>query len=86
MPHKFTPIASQHMQWPSDEEAYAWAEAAKKNARKRQLFGQQQNKKQKTPSVAASGSCSTPMTGDENLHPQQAAPPPAAVPFQLSSQ
>ena len=28
MPHKFTPIPSQHMQWPSNEEAYAWAKAA----------------------------------------------------------
>ena len=87
MPHKFTPIPSQHMQWPSNEEAYAWAKAAIWNVRKRdgQLFEPEQNKKHKTPGGAA-GSCSTPATGDENLQPQQAAPPPAAVPFQLSSQ
>ena len=87
MPQKFPPIVSQRMQWPSNEEAYAWAKAAIWNVRKRdgQLFEPEQNKKHKTPGGAA-GSCSTPATGDENLQPQQAAPPPAAVPFQLSSQ
>ena len=87
MPHKFTPIVSQHMRWPSNEEAYAWAKAAIAAVRKRdgQLFEPLQNKKHKTPGGAA-GSCSTTPATDENLQPQQAAPPPAAVPFPLSSQ
>ena len=61
MPHKFTPIVSQHMQWPSNEEAYAWAKAAIAAVRKRngQLFEPKQNKKHKTPGGDA-GSCSTP--------------------------
>ena len=86
MPHKFTPIPSQHMQWPSNEEAYAWAKAAIRAVRKRDghLFEAEQEKKQKTPGVAAGGSSSTPET-DENLQPQQAAQPPAPVPFPLSS-
>ena len=87
MPHKFTPIPSQHMQWPSNEEAYAWAKAAIRAVRKRDghLFEAEQEKKQKTPGVAAGGSSSTPET-DENLQPQQVAPPPAPVPFSMSSQ
>ena len=87
MPHKFTPKAvSQRMLWPSNEEAYAWAEAAMKDARKRQLSELKvSEKKLKTPGVAAGGSSSTPET-DENLQPQQAAPPPAPVPFSMPSQ
>ena len=62
-----------------------WAEAAKKRGRKRQLFETEQVSEQKTPSVAVGGTGSTPVT-DENLQlPQQAPPPPAAVPFHLSS-
>ena len=87
MPHKFTPIVSQHMRWPSNEEAYAWAKAVIRDVRKRdgQLLEPEQEKKQKTPGVAAGGSSSTPET-DENLQPLQAAPPPAPVPFSMSSQ
>ena len=36
-PEKFTPIEDQRMKWPTDKEAYAWAEAAKENSRKRPL-------------------------------------------------
>ena len=86
MPHKFTPIVSYHYEWPTNKEAYAWAEAAAQNRRKRQLFEKHIfEKKQKTPGVAAGGSSSTPET-DENLQPLQAAPPPAPVPFSMSSQ
>ena len=86
MPHKFTPIVSYHYEWPTNKEAYAWAEAAAQNRRKRQLFEKHIfEKKQKTPGVAAGGSSSTPET-DENLQPQQAAPPPAPVPFSMSCQ
>ena len=34
-PNKFTPPEDQRMKWPTDEEAYAWAEAGKENHRKR---------------------------------------------------
>ena len=84
-PEKFTPMPQvEPMQWPSNEEAFAWAEAAKKRVRKRQLFEMQLLSEKKTPGVAAGGS-SSPVT-NENQPPEQAAPPPAAVPFQLSSQ
>ena len=57
-----------------------------KDARKRQLSELKvSEKKLKTPGVAAGGSSSTPET-DENLQPQQAAPPPAPVPFSMPSQ
>ena len=87
MPHKFTPIVSYHYEWPTNKEAYSWAEAAIRKVRKRdgQLLEPEQEKKQKTPGVAAGGSSSTPET-DENLQPQQAAPPPAPVPFSMSCQ
>ena len=87
MPHKFTPkVTIPRLVWPSNEEAYAWAEKAIKDARKRPLSEKKvSEKKLKTPGVAAGGSSSTPET-DENLQPQQAAPPPAPVPFSMSSQ
>ena len=87
MPHKFTPIVSYHYEWPTNKEAYAWAEAAARNTRKRQLFEKHIfEKKLKTPGGAAGGSCSTTPATDENLQPQQAAPPPAPVPFSMSCQ
>ena len=74
MPHKFTPIVSYHYEWPTNKEAYAWAEAAARNTRKRQLFEKHIfEKKLKTPGGAAGGSCSTTPATDENLQPQQAA-------------
>ena len=62
-PEKFTPQVSQALKWPTNDEAYAWAEPGR---RKRALFNTQlreaeQTKKLKTPSAAAASS-STPIT------------------------
>ena len=83
-PKSFTPLVSQRMQWPTNDEAFEWAEPARK---KRALFNTKlrekaQQKNLKTP--CAAGSSSTPIT-DENLI-QQPAPPPVAVPFSLPCQ
>ena len=83
-PEKFTPLVSQRLEWPTNDEAFLWAEPARK---KRALFNialreEAQQKKLKTPCATASSS--TPIT-NENLT-QQPAPPPVAVPFPLSFQ
>ena len=83
-PEKFTPIVSQHMQWPTNDEAFEWAEPARK---KRALFNTRlrekaQHKSLKTP--CAAGSSSTPITNENLL--QQPAPTPVAVPFSLPCQ
>ena len=82
-PEKFTPLVDQRMKWPTDKEAYAWAEAAKENSRKRPLFGAVERKKPKTPCGAA-GSTSTPKT-DEAAAAAAASSSYAgpAVPMQL---
>ena len=76
-PNKFTPLISQRMEWPTNNEAFQWAEPARK---KRALFNialrmEAQQKKLKTPCATASSS--TPIT-NENLT-QQPAPPPVAA-------
>ena len=60
-PEKFTPPVSQRMVWPTNEEAYKWAEPGRK---KRALFNEEPEaeKKQKTPARGAEGSSSTPIT------------------------
>ena len=83
-PKSFTPLVSQRMQWPTNDEAFEWAEPARK---KRALFNTKlrekaQHKSLKTP--CAAGSSSTPITNENLL--QQPAPTPVAVPFSLPCQ
>ena len=82
-PEKFTPVISQHMEWPTSDEAYEWAEAAMKQAHKRQLFDVEQPSAKKTPGVAA-GVSSTPAT-NENDPVGRASVVGPALPFQLEA-
>ena len=83
-PEKFTPLVDQRMKWPTNEEAYEWAEPGRK---KRALFNSAMwakvecQKKLKTPSGAA-GSSSSPIT-DETAATASNTYAGPAVPIQL---
>ena len=65
-PKSFTPLVSQRMQWPTNDEAFEWAEPARKKGAlfNTKLREKAQQKNLKTP--CAAGSSSTPIT-NENL-------------------
>ena len=83
-PEKFTPLVSQRMVWPTNDEAYNWAEPGRK---KRALFNialqeEAVKKNQKTPSRAA-GSCSSTPNTEETAAAASSSYAGPAVPCQL---
>ena len=81
-PEKFTPPPDLSFKWPTNEEAYAWAEAIKEKRCKRLKFLDMVTTKwQETPSAAASGNL--PETNGIKAAGSISSEGPAAVPFQL---
>ena len=82
MPHKFTPRPSMKMEWPTNEEAYAWAEKAVHNKRKRQLFEENPPDKKLTSPDACARASSSPHTAfcqQQSVQPAEVDAVPCAL-------